>query len=77
MPEEEWWALAYRYEQEFLKAYDTLGVSRPTYEPRATGHIPEMHALIQQLIDRGTRTRPLMAPGTSTSTCAPGTSTAR
>ncbi|MCB5273254.1 Cysteine--tRNA ligase [Arthrobacter sp. SO5] len=51
--EEEWWALAYRYEQEFLKAYDTLGVSRPTYEPRATGHIPEMHALIRQLIDRG------------------------
>jgi len=50
---EEWWALAYRYEQEFLKAYDALGVSRPTYEPRATGHIPEMHALIQQLIDRG------------------------
>ncbi|RKR18985.1 cysteine--tRNA ligase [Arthrobacter oryzae] len=50
---EEWWALAYRYEQEFLKAYDTLGVSRPTYEPRATGHIPEMHALIQLLIDRG------------------------
>jgi cysteinyl-tRNA synthetase len=53
VPEEEWWALAYRYEQEFLKAYDTLGVSRPTYEPRATGHIPEMHALIQLLIDRG------------------------
>ncbi|SER03300.1 cysteine--tRNA ligase [Arthrobacter sp. OV608] len=53
MPGEEWWALAYRYEQEFLKAYDALGVSRPTYEPRATGHIPEMHALIQQLIDRG------------------------
>jgi cysteinyl-tRNA synthetase len=50
---EEWWALAYRYEQEFLKAYDTLGVTRPTYEPRATGHIPEMHALIRQLIDRG------------------------
>ncbi|WP_258804896.1 cysteine--tRNA ligase [Pseudarthrobacter sp. NS4] len=50
---EEWWALAYRFEQEFLKAYDILGVSRPTYEPRATGHIPEMHALIQQLIDRG------------------------
>ncbi len=50
---EPWWALAYRYEQEFLKAYDTLGVSRPTYEPRATGHIPEMHALIARLIDRG------------------------
>ncbi|WP_458779511.1 cysteine--tRNA ligase [Arthrobacter sp. D3-16] len=53
VPQEEWWALAYRYEQEFLKAYDALGVSRPTYEPRATGHIPEMHALIQQLMDRG------------------------
>ncbi|MEV7661262.1 cysteine--tRNA ligase [Paenarthrobacter sp. NPDC089316] len=51
--EEEWWALAYRYEREFLDAYETLGVSRPTYEPRATGHIPEMHALIQRLIDRG------------------------
>ncbi|GAA2868278.1 cysteine--tRNA ligase [Paenarthrobacter ilicis] len=50
---EEWWALAYRYEQEFQKAYDSLGVQRPTYEPRATGHIPEMHALIQRLIDRG------------------------
>jgi cysteinyl-tRNA synthetase len=37
---EEWWALAYRYEQEFLKAYDALGVSRPTYEPRATGTSP-------------------------------------
>jgi cysteinyl-tRNA synthetase len=51
--EEEWWALAYRYEQAFLQAYDTLGVARPTYEPRATGHIPEMHSLVQQLIDRG------------------------
>ncbi|MCP1412576.1 cysteine--tRNA ligase [Paenarthrobacter sp. A20] len=50
---EEWWALAYRYEQEFEGAYDSLGVQRPTYEPRATGHIPEMHALIQRLIDRG------------------------
>ncbi|WP_299167507.1 cysteine--tRNA ligase [uncultured Arthrobacter sp.] len=53
VPNEEWWALAYRYEQEFLKAYDALGVQRPTYEPRATGHIPEMHELIQRLIDRG------------------------
>ncbi|MHA7142751.1 cysteine--tRNA ligase [Arthrobacter sp. Sr33] len=50
---EQWWALAYRYELEFQRAYDTLGVRRPTYEPRATGHIPEMHSLIQLLIDRG------------------------
>ncbi|MBG6217975.1 cysteinyl-tRNA synthetase [Arthrobacter sp. CAN_A6] len=53
VPDEPWWALAYRYELEFTKAYDALGVRRPTYEPRATGHIPEMHALIGQLIERG------------------------
>ncbi len=50
---EEWWALAYSYELEFNRAYDSLGVRRPTYEPRATGHIPEMQALIQELIDTG------------------------
>ncbi len=50
---EEWWALAYRFEQAFEDAYDALGIAKPTYEPRATGHIPEMHALIQQLIERG------------------------
>ena len=50
---EPWWALAYRYELEFNRAYDALGVRRPTYEPRATGHIPEMQALITRLIDRG------------------------
>ena len=53
VPDEPWWALAYRFEQEFAKAYDTLGVQRPTYEPRATGHIPEMHTLIGRLIDAG------------------------
>ena len=52
-PREEWFALAYRFEQEFSMAYETLGVRRPTYEPRATGHITEMHELIEQLIDRG------------------------
>jgi cysteinyl-tRNA synthetase len=50
---EQWWALAYRFEQAFEDAYDALGIGKPSYEPRATGHIPEMHALIQQLIDRG------------------------
>jgi cysteinyl-tRNA synthetase len=53
VPNEPWWALAYRYEQVFQRAYDVLGVQRPTYEPRATGHIPEMHQLIQLLIERG------------------------
>ncbi|GAA1496568.1 cysteine--tRNA ligase [Paeniglutamicibacter kerguelensis] len=50
---EAWFALAYRFEQEFASAYDTLGVRRPTYEPRATGHITEMHQLINTLIERG------------------------
>ncbi|MFJ5109003.1 MULTISPECIES: cysteine--tRNA ligase [unclassified Glutamicibacter] len=52
-PREEWFALAYRFEQEFARAYEALGVQRPTYEPRATGHITEMHELIAQLIERG------------------------
>jgi cysteinyl-tRNA synthetase len=51
--QEPWFALAYRFEQEFARAYATLGVRRPTYEPRATGHIPEMFVLIQRLIDAG------------------------
>lgn len=52
-PREEWWALAYRFERVFGDAYAALGIAAPTYEPRATGHIPEMHALIQKLIDDG------------------------
>ena len=51
--DEPWWALAYRFEQAFTAAYDSLAIQRPTYEPRATGHIPEMHALIAQLMERG------------------------
>lgn len=50
---EPWWALAYRMETEFTASYDLLGMLRPTYEPRATGHIPEMIALIGRLIDKG------------------------
>ncbi len=49
----EWWAHAYTYEQVFHRAFSSLGVRRPTYEPRATGHIPEMIELIEQLIERG------------------------
>ena len=52
-PREEWFSLAYRFENEFAKAYAALGVRRPTYEPRATGHITEMHELISTLIERG------------------------
>lgn len=49
----EFWAHAYIYENEFTQAYDALGVLRPTYEPRATGHVPEMIAFIARLIERG------------------------
>ncbi|TDS82341.1 cysteine--tRNA ligase [Nesterenkonia aurantiaca] len=49
--QEPWFALAYRFEQAFHQAYDALGVKRPRYEPRATGHMTEMFALIQRLID--------------------------
>lgn len=52
-PNEQWWALAYRFEKVFADAYTALAIDPPTYEPRATGHIPEMFELIQRLIDRG------------------------
>ena len=48
-----WWALAFKYEQEFQKAYALLNVLPPTYEPRATGHITQMIELMQLLIDKG------------------------
>lgn len=48
-----WWAHAYHYEGVFHDAYRALGIKAPTYEPRATGHIPEMIDLIATLIERG------------------------
>ncbi|RMB62073.1 cysteine--tRNA ligase [Tessaracoccus antarcticus] len=48
---EQWWALAYRFERELHEAYASLGCIPPTYEPRATGHIPEMVELMTQLVD--------------------------
>lgn len=51
--QEEWWALAYRVELEFTAAYNAIGVLPPTYEPRATASIPEMHEIIARLISRG------------------------
>lgn len=50
---ENWWALAYRFEQEFNSAYRKIGIQPPTYEPRATGAIPEMLEIIDRLIERG------------------------
>jgi len=48
-----WWAVAERNQRLFSRAYLTLGCREPDVEPRATGHVPEMIALMQQLIDRG------------------------
>ena len=48
-----WWALAMKYERTFTDAYTSLNVLPPTYEPRATGHITQMIALMDQLIETG------------------------
>ena len=51
--QQNWWALAYRFEQEFNAAYQALGIRPPSYEPRATASIPEMLELIDLLVERG------------------------
>ena len=48
-----WWQLAYENELIFSSDYERIGIVRPSYEPRATGHIPQMIALIQQLVEKG------------------------
>ncbi|MBS4753390.1 cysteine--tRNA ligase [Nocardioides sp. zg-ZUI104] len=48
-----WYNLAYAMKLELDKAYAALNVAPPTYEPAATGHIPEMIVLIERLIERG------------------------
>ncbi|MFE6776574.1 cysteine--tRNA ligase [Streptomyces sp. NPDC057702] len=50
---EPWWSIGYRNERAFNDAYEALGCLPPTYEPRATGHIPEMIEMMRELIDRG------------------------
>ncbi|CAO5191147.1 Cysteine--tRNA ligase [Frankia sp. AiPs1] len=47
------WELATRQTRAFDEAYRTMGILPPTIQPRATGHIPEMIALIAALIDSG------------------------
>ncbi len=48
-----WYNLAYDMARQLASAYDALGVLPPTYEPLATGHVPEMVELIATLIERG------------------------
>ena len=46
-----YWVVAFKNERAFTQAYDALGCLPPTAEPRATGHIPEMIDMIQEIID--------------------------
>lgn len=49
---EAWYAVSYRNEVETSAALAALAVLPPTYEPRATGHIPEMVDLMETLVER-------------------------
>ena len=49
-----WYELAYEMHRELDRAYAALNVTPPTYEPAATGHVPEM----LELIARAGRARP-------------------
>jgi cysteinyl-tRNA synthetase len=48
-----YWQIAQRNERAFSWAYEVLGCRPPTLEPRATGHVPEMIALMRRLIESG------------------------
>ena len=48
-----WYNLAFAMKRELDAAYDALHVDPPTYEPAATGHVPEMLELIERLIAAG------------------------
>ena len=48
-----WWEWALQNERAFAAAYAAVGVLPPSYEPRATGHVPQMIELMQQLVDTG------------------------
>ncbi|MFL6107925.1 MAG: cysteine--tRNA ligase [Marmoricola sp.] len=51
--ERPWYNLAYDMKRELDRAYSDLNVLPPTYEPAATGHVPEMIELIELLISKG------------------------
>lgn len=48
-----WYNLAFEMKRELDRAYASLNVMAPTYEPAATGHVPEMLELITRLIEAG------------------------
>lgn len=48
-----WYALASAMKRELDAALASINVLPPTYEPGATGHVPEIIELIEQLVARG------------------------
>ncbi len=48
-----WYALAAAMKRELDSALAAINVLPPTYEPGATGHVPEIVELVEQLIARG------------------------
>jgi cysteinyl-tRNA synthetase len=51
--DEPWWALSARMTRAFDDAYDAVQVLRPTIDPRVTGHLPQIVALIERIVERG------------------------
>ena len=50
---EPWWALATRMTRAFSSAYDAVQVLPPTAEPRVTGSLPSIVALVERIVARG------------------------
>ncbi|SNC73611.1 cysteinyl-tRNA synthetase [Kytococcus aerolatus] len=48
-----WNEWSQRFERETTAALEVLGVRPPSYEPRATGHVPDMIELMERLVERG------------------------
>ncbi|MBT0665214.1 cysteine--tRNA ligase [Geobacter pelophilus] len=48
-----WSEVAERFIGEFNKDMTALGIQAPTFEPKATEHIPEIIAIVQRLVDKG------------------------
>ncbi len=51
--DEPWWALATRMTRAFTQAYDSVQVLPPTAEPRVTGNLPSIVALVERILERG------------------------
>jgi cysteinyl-tRNA synthetase len=49
----QWWRITGPAHRAFDRAYSALGCLPPSVEPRATGHIPEMIELVEQLLAGG------------------------